>query len=73
MQLSVHTIQNFLDEYSSSFYMKRSPHKLCHTYSTNHYKENKDLVLLRNQLVHIFAKVTSIYTNIKNPKKLEAI
>lgn len=37
------------------------------------YKENKDLVLLRDQLGHTSVEVTSIYTNINNEKKREAV
>lgn len=44
-----------------------------HTYAINHYKENKDLVLLHDQLGHTSVEVTSIYTNINNEKKREAI
>ena len=72
-QLSVRAIQNLVDKYTSAFDEKRSPHKLRHTYATNHYKENKDLVLLRDQLGHTSVEVTSIYTNINNEKKREAI
>ena len=53
--------------------MRSATHKLRHTYATNHYKENKDLVLLRDQLGHTSVEVTSIYTNINNEKKREAI
>ena len=52
--------------------MRSAPHKLRHTYATNHYKEN-NLVLLRDQLGHTSVEVTSIYTNINNEKKREAI
>lgn len=72
-QLSVRAIQNLVEKYTSAFDEKRSPHKLRHTYATNHYKENKDLVLLRDQLGHTSVEVTSIYTNINNEKKREAI
>lgn len=72
-QLSVRAIQNLVEKYSSAFDEKRSLHKLRHTYATNHYKENKDLVLLRDQLGHTSVEVTSIYTNINNEKKREAI
>ncbi|PGL80365.1 tyrosine recombinase XerS [Bacillus thuringiensis] len=72
-QLTVRAIQKLCDKYSSAFDEKRSPHKLRHTYATNHYKENKDLVLLRDQLGHTSVEVTSIYTNINNEKKREAI
>lgn len=51
-QLTVRSIQRLVDKYTSTFVEKRSPHKLRHTYATNHYKENKDLVLLRDQLSH---------------------
>ncbi|MGX1461254.1 integrase [Bacillus thuringiensis] len=71
--LTVRAIQKLCDKYSSAFDEKRSPHKLRHTYATNHYKENKDLVLLRDQLGHTSVEVTSIYTNINNEKKREAI
>ncbi len=53
--------------------MRNAPHKLRHTYATNHYKENKDLLLLRDQLGHTSVEVTSIYTNINNEKEREAI
>ncbi len=72
-QLTVRAIQKLFDKYSSAFDEKRSPHKRQHTYATNHYKENKDLVLLRDQLRHTSVEVTSIYTNISNEKKREAI
>ena len=72
-QLTVRAIQKLCDKYSSAFDEKRSPHKLRHTYATNHYKENKDLVLLRDQLGHTSVEVTSIYTNINNEKKREAV
>lgn len=36
-------------------------------------KENKDLVLLRDQLGHTSVEVTSTYTNINIKKKREAI
>ncbi|EEK53254.1 Integrase [Bacillus cereus BGSC 6E1] len=65
-QLTVRAIQKLIDKYTSTFDEKRSPHKLRHTYATNHYKENKDLVLLRDQLGHTSVEVTSIYTNINN-------
>ena len=71
-QLTVRAIQKLIDKYTSAFDEKR-PHKLRHTYATNHYKENKDLVLLRDQLGHTSVEVTSIYTNINNEKKREAI
>lgn len=72
-QLTVRAIQKLSDKYSSAFDEKRSPHKLPHTYAINYYKENKDLVLLRDQLGHTSVEVTSIYTNINNEKKREAI
>ncbi|MFD3219199.1 tyrosine-type recombinase/integrase [Bacillus sp. BR_7a] len=72
-QLTVIAIQNLCDKYLSAFNEKRSPHKLRHTYATNHYKENKDLVLLRDQLGHTSVEITSIYTNINNEKKREAV
>lgn len=72
-QISVRAIQDLVDKYTAAFDEKRSPHKLRHTYATNHYKENKDLVLLRDQLGHTSVEITSIYTNINNEKKREAI
>ncbi len=72
-QLTVRAIQKLSDKYSSAFDEKRSPHKLRYTYAINYYKENKDLVLLRDQLGHTSVEVTSIYTNINNEKKREAI
>ncbi len=72
-QLTVRSIQKLIDKYTSAFDEKRSPHKLRHTYATNHYRENKDLVLLRDQLGHTSVEVTSIHTNINNEKKREAV
>ncbi|MEE6185185.1 tyrosine recombinase XerS [Bacillus pretiosus] len=72
-QLTVRAIQKLIDKYTSAIDEKRSPHKLRHTYATNHYKENKDLVLLRDQLGHTSVGVTSIYTNFNNEKKREAV
>ncbi len=73
MQLTVRAIQKLCDKYSSTVYEERSPHKLRHKYGTNHYKENKDVVLLRDQLVHISVEMAIIYTNINNEKKREAV
>ncbi|PFV91624.1 integrase [Bacillus thuringiensis] len=72
-QLTVRAIQKLIDKYTIAFDEKGSLHKLRHTYATNHYKENKDLVLLRDQLGHTSIAVTSIYTNINNVKKREAV
>ncbi|EEK48365.1 Integrase [Bacillus cereus ATCC 10876] len=72
-QLTVRAIQKLSDKYLSAFDEKHSPHQMRHTYAINHYKENKDLVLLHDQLGHTSVEVTSIYTNINNEKKREAI
>lgn len=47
-QLTVRAIQKLCGKYSSAFDEKRSLNKLRYTYATNHYKENKELVLLRD-------------------------
>ena len=39
----------------------------------NHYNENKDLVLLANQMGHNSMETTSLYTNIDDSKRREAI
>ncbi|MDW9207636.1 hypothetical protein BTTOUR_02250 [Bacillus thuringiensis serovar toumanoffi] len=44
-----------------------------HTYSTNHYNENKDLVLLENQMGNNSMETTSLYTNIDDTKRRAAI
>ncbi|MED2294190.1 tyrosine-type recombinase/integrase, partial [Bacillus thuringiensis] len=56
-----------------AFNEKKSPHKLRHTYATNHYNENKDLVLLANQMGHNSMETTSLYTNIDDTKRRAAI
>lgn len=39
-----------------------------HTYATYHYNENKDLVLLKNQMGNNSMETTSLYTNIDDTK-----
>lgn len=40
---------------------------------TNHYNENKDLVLLANQMEHNSMETTSSYKNVDDSKHREAI
>ncbi|TKI93569.1 tyrosine recombinase XerS, partial [Bacillus cereus] len=72
-QISVNAIQKLTEKYTRAFDEKKSPHKLRHTYATNHYNENKDLVLLANQMGHNSMETTSLYTNIDDSKRREAI
>ncbi|CAM4407809.1 recombinase XerS [Bacillus manliponensis] len=72
-QISVNAIQKLTAKYTQAFDEKKSPHKLRHTYATNHYNENKDLVLLANQLGHTSMETSSLYTNIDDTKRREAI
>nr|WP_281259856.1 tyrosine-type recombinase/integrase [Bacillus fungorum] len=73
-QISVRAIQNLIGKYTSTFDEKRSPHKLRHTYATNHYKENTDLILLCDQPGHTSVEVTQASIRIsimkRNEKKL---
>lgn len=39
-----------------------------HTYATYHYNENKDLVLLENQMGNNSMETTSLHTNIDDTK-----
>lgn len=72
-QISVNAIQKFTVKYTQAFDEKKTPHKLRHTYATNHYNENKDLVLLANQMGHNSMETTSLYTNIDDSKRREAV
>ncbi|MFD0770015.1 tyrosine recombinase XerS [Bacillus sp. CGMCC 1.60114] len=72
-QISVKAIQNLTVKYTKAFDEKKTPHKLRHTYATNHYNENKDLVLLANQLGHTSMETSSLYTNIDDSKRREAV
>ncbi|EXY05449.1 MULTISPECIES: tyrosine recombinase XerS [Bacillus cereus group] len=72
-QISVNAIQKLTEKYTRAFDEKKSPHKLRHTYATNHYNENKDLVLLANQMGHNSMETTSLYTNIDDTKRRAAI
>lgn len=72
-QISVNAIQKLTVKYTQAFDEKKSPHKLRHTYATNHYNENKDLVLLANQMGHNSMETTALYTNIDDSKRREAV
>lgn len=64
-RLTVRAAQKMFEKYAWAFgRSKLSLHKLRHTFATNHYKENKDIALLKRILDHANIDTTMIYTHV---------
>lgn len=64
-RMSKSTAQKMVDKYAEAFGKPfLSIHKLRHTFATQHYKKNKDLITLQRQLGHSNTNTTAIYTHV---------
>lgn len=66
--VSVRTIQNNLNKYTTAFTNGKSlsPHKLRHSFASEWLRSGGNLVLLRDQLGHSSIETTTLYTNLSD-------
>ncbi|MFL0366071.1 tyrosine recombinase XerS [Pseudobacillus sp. 179-B 2D1 NHS] len=66
--ISVRTIQNNLNKYTTAFTSGKSlsPHKLRHSFASEWLRSGGNLVLLRDQLGHSSIETTTLYTNLSD-------
>lgn len=72
--IRIRTIQQFVEKYTGSYFEKGVlPHKLRHSFSVAFIKNGGEMTILRDLLGHTDITTTSLYVNMSNNEKIEAL
>lgn len=72
--IRIRTIQKFVEKYTEAYFEKGVyPHKLRHSFSVAFIKNGGEMTILRDLLGHKDITTTSLYVNMNNREKIEAL
>lgn len=72
-RLMVRSFQKRFEVYAEAFGRKLSPHKLRHSFATEHFKKNGNLPLLQEVLNHSNINTTTMYNHLSNEERRESV
>jgi site-specific recombinase XerD len=73
-RMTVRSMQTMVKKYAQGFGIgELSVHKLRHSYATNHYMENEDIIKLQSLLGHSDVNTTSLYTHLTNNELRDSV
>ena len=72
--IRIRTIQMLVEKYTSAYFEKGVyPHKLRHSFAVAFIKNGGEMTILRDLLGHSDITTTSLYVNMSNSEKIDAL